>query len=82
MALPIRTWNVVVAVGKPVALVLVGAVAQAAMLPFLGAAACLIRDREARAEVAPRSITDPLLWLAVLSTGAVSVHQVIAAFAS
>ncbi|MEE2938978.1 MAG: Nramp family divalent metal transporter, partial [Planctomycetota bacterium] len=79
-ALPLFTWLVVVAVGKPVALVFVGAIAQAAMLPFLGLAACLLRYRETRRALAPRSITDPLLWLAVLSTGAICAVQVLKAF--
>ena len=78
--LPLFTWIVVVAVGKPVALVFVGAIAQAAMLPFLGIATCLLRYRETRRELAPRSIVDPFLWLAVLSTGAICAVQVLKAF--
>ncbi len=80
VVLPLFTWLVVVAVGKPVALVFVGAVAQAAMLPFLGLATCMLRYRETRRELAPRSIIDPILWLAVVSTGAICGYQVLAAF--
>ncbi|MEC8493883.1 MAG: hypothetical protein VXZ39_03100, partial [Planctomycetota bacterium] len=79
-ALPLFTWVVVVAIGKPVALVFVGAIAQAAMLPFLGIATCLLRYRETRRELAPRSVIDPFLWLAVLSTGAICAVQVLKAF--
>ncbi|MEM8713040.1 MAG: Nramp family divalent metal transporter, partial [Planctomycetota bacterium] len=80
VVLPIFTWLVVVVVGKPVALVFIGAVAQAAMLPFLGLATCLLRYRETRSELAPRSLIDPFLWLAVLSTGAMCLHQLLALF--
>ena len=79
VGLPLFTWFVAVAIEKPVALVFVGAVAQAAMLPFLGLATCLLRYRETRRELAPRSAIDPFLWLAVLSTGALCVYQVLAA---
>lgn len=80
IVLPLFAWAVVITVGKPVALVFVGAIAQAAMLPFIGCAACWLRYRKTKRELAPRSITDPLLWLAVLSTGVISVHQLLAAF--
>jgi len=80
VVLPLFTWLVVIAVGKPVALVFVGAVAQAAMLPFLGLATCMLRYRETRRELAPRSIADPFLWLAVVSTGVICGYQVLAAF--
>lgn len=80
VVLPLFTWVVVVAVGKPVALVLVGGVAQAAMLPFLGLATCLLRYRETRRELAPRSGIDLFLWIAVLSTGAIGVVQLLETF--
>lgn len=80
VALPLFTWLVAVAIEKPVALVFVGAVAQAALLPFLGLATCMLRYRETRRDLAPRSMIDPLLWLAVLSTGVICVHQVLKAF--
>ncbi|MEM1451292.1 MAG: transmembrane Mn(2+) transporter, partial [Planctomycetota bacterium] len=80
VGLPLAAWFVAVAIGKPVALVFVGAIAQAAMLPFLGLATCLLRYRETRRELAPRSIIDPFLWLAVLSTGAICAYQILAQF--
>ncbi|MEM9378725.1 MAG: Nramp family divalent metal transporter [Planctomycetota bacterium] len=80
VGLPLAAWFVAVAIGKPVALVFVGAVAQAAMLPFLGLAACLLRYRETRRELAPRSIVDPFLWLAVLSTGVICAYQLLKQF--
>lgn len=80
VALPLFTWLVAIAIEKPVALVFVGAVAQAALLPFLGLATCMLRYRETAPELAPRSLIDPFLWLAVLSTGVICVHQVLSAF--
>ncbi|MEM6673157.1 MAG: Nramp family divalent metal transporter [Planctomycetota bacterium] len=80
VALPLFAWAVAVTVEKPVALVLIGAVAQAAMLPFLALATCLLRYRWTRSDLAPRSIIDPFLWLAVLSTGGICVYQMLAAF--
>lgn len=80
VALPVFTWLVVLAVGRPVGLVLVGAIAQAAMLPFLALAICMLRYRETRPEIAPRSVIDPFLWLAVLSTGGISAYQLMTVF--
>lgn len=74
--LPLFTWVVVVVVGKPVALVFVGAIAQAAMLPFLALAVCLLRYRATRRELAQPSAMDLFLWVAVLSTGGICVFQV------
>ena len=73
--LPVFTWVVVVTVGKPVGLVFVGAVAQAAMLPFLALAVCVLRYRATNPQLVQRSMTDVFLWLAVLTTGAVCVQQ-------
>lgn len=75
VALPLFTWLVVVLVGKPVALVFVGAVAQAAMLPFIAIAVCVLRYRKTQPQLAPRSLIDPFLWLAVLATGGICVFQ-------
>lgn len=80
VGLPIFTWIVVLVVGKPIFLVFVGAVAQAAMLPFLGVAVLMLRYRVTRRELAPRSWIDPCLWLAVVSTGGICVFQLIKAF--
>lgn len=80
VVLPVFTWLVVIVVGRPVALVFVGAVAQAAMLPFLALAACFLRYRATRRELAPRSVLDLFLWLAALSTGLICVYQLLAAF--
>lgn len=81
IALPLLCWFIVLAVGKPVGLVIVGGVAQAAMLPFLAIAVCYLRYRKTRPELAPRSMIDPFLWLAVLSTGGICFHQLIQALA-
>ncbi len=79
VALPLFTWLVVLLIGKPVGLVFVGAIAQAAMLPFLALAVCMLRYRATRPELAPRSPIDLFLWIAALSTGGICVFQVLSA---
>jgi hypothetical protein len=51
---------------SPVAMVVAGGIAQAAMLPALAAAALVLRHRHLRAEVAPSAATTAWLWLAAL----------------
>ena len=80
VALPVFAWAAVVAVGKPVALVFTGAVAQAAMLPFLAVTVCVLRYRETHPGLAQRSLMDVFLWIAVLTTGAICVQQLMTTF--
>ncbi|MCR9245423.1 MAG: Nramp family divalent metal transporter [bacterium] len=80
VGLPLFAWLVVITVGRPVALVFVGAVAQAAMLPFIALAVLMLRYRETRRELAPRSLIDPFLWIAALSTALICVYQFMTAF--
>jgi hypothetical protein len=49
---------------SPVAMVVAGGIAQAAMLPALAVAALVLRYRHLRPEVAPSTATTALLWVA------------------
>lgn len=62
-------------VGRPVVLVLIGGVAQAALLPFLGVAFLYLRYRKTPRELAPPSLMDVILWIAVLVMVAIGGYQ-------
>src|SRR6185503_12016988 len=51
---------------SPVAMVVAGGIAQAAMLPEIAAGALVLRHRHLRAEVAPSAWTTGLLWVAAV----------------
>jgi hypothetical protein len=73
--LPILCWAMAAFIGKPLALVLIGGIAQAALLPFLAFAVIYLRYRRTPRELAPFSAIDPFLWLALVSTLLIGVHQ-------
>ena len=62
-------------VGKPVLLVLIGAVAQALMLPFLALAALHFRHRETHPMLRPGVAWTSFLWLAFASMLALGAYQ-------
>jgi len=72
--LPAGCWVAASVSAKPVTLVFVGALAQAALLPFLGLAALLFRSSR-KAEPRPGRIEGAMLWLAFLALAAVGLHQ-------
>jgi len=74
--LPMFCWAVATFVDKPVMLILIGGIAQAAILPFLAFATLYLRYRRTSREIAPFSIIDPVLWLALISTFAIGVFQI------
>lgn len=62
---------------KPVTLVLVGAVSQGLMLPFLAGAALYFRHRRIDAELRPGALWTLCLWIAALSMIGIGVFQVV-----
>jgi manganese transport protein len=62
-------------VGAPVALVMVGALAQALMLPFLGLAALYMRYRLIAPSLRPGFLWTLFLWVAFLAMSAVGLYQ-------
>ncbi len=77
IGLPIFACSVALLFDEPVTLVFVGGIAQAAILPFLALAVCLLRYRATRRELAQRSWVDPALWIAVISTGSIGVYKLL-----
>lgn len=75
--LPLVCLAVFVFVRAPAQLVLAGGVAQALMLPVLGAAALWARHRSTPAEVAPSRTWDVLLWLSCLAFVIVAVWSLV-----
>ena len=80
LVMPLFCWAMVAFVGKPVRLIMVGAVAQAAILPFLGLAIAYLRYRHTARELVTRSVTDLFLFVAILSTGAICFYQLYRVF--
>ena len=74
-------WMIVTVVGKPVMLIMVGGVAQAALLPFLAIGIAWLRYRRTQAELVRRSVGDLFLWLAIASTSVIGAHQFYKLFA-
>ena len=62
-------------VGAPVHLVMVGALAQALMLPFLAFAALYMRNRLTAGSIRPGHAWTLLLWVAFTSMTAVGLYQ-------
>lgn len=72
---PLFCWLVAKYFPNPVFLILLGAVAQASLLPFLAFAAVYLRYRRTDPALAPRSIRDVFLWIAFVSMLAVGAYQ-------
>lgn len=62
---------------KPVTLVLVGAVSQGIMLPFLAGAALYFRHRRIDATLRPGLFWTVCLWIAALSMAAIGLYQAV-----
>lgn len=62
---------------KPVTLVLVGAVSQGIMLPFLAGAALYFRHRRIDATLRPGVFWTVCLWIAALSMAAIGLYQAV-----
>ncbi|MEE2886966.1 MAG: Nramp family divalent metal transporter [Planctomycetota bacterium] len=75
IVLPAFCWAMVVVVGKPVWLIMVGGVAQAAFLPFLAAGIAFLRYRKTDPALVQRSAGELCLWLAIVATALVGMHQ-------
>jgi len=78
VALPTGALAVFLVWGAPVALVLVGAVAQGIMLPFLASAALWFRSQEPDPALRSGPVWNVLLWIAALSMSAVGIYEAVA----
>lgn len=77
VVLPLFCWAITtfVFVGKPVGLIMVGGVAQAAFLPFLAVGIAYLRYRKTHPELVQRSIAEIFLWVAIVATAVIGSHQ-------
>jgi hypothetical protein len=75
VAIPVFLVIVYMVVGAPVHLVMVGALAQALMLPFLALAALYLRYRLTAESLRPGFAWTVLLWVAFVSMAAVGLYQ-------
>jgi manganese transport protein len=75
VGIPVFLVIVYLAVGAPVLLVMVGALAQALMLPFLGLAAVYMRYRLTAKSLRPGLVSTLMLWVAFASMAAVGLYQ-------
>jgi Mn2+/Fe2+ NRAMP family transporter len=75
--LPVASTVVFLVFGAPVSLVLVGALAQGLMLPFLGLAALHFRFRENEPELRPGRLSTLALALAAAAMGATGLYSVV-----
>jgi Mn2+/Fe2+ NRAMP family transporter len=77
VVLPIAFAGVYLSLGDPVALVFVGALAQGAMLPFLGLAALYFCYRRTDRVLAPGRIWMICLWVAVVSMSVAGGYKIV-----
>lgn len=77
VGLPVLYFIFYITVGSPVSLVLVGAIAQALMLPFLCFGALYFLYRQTDAELRPGVFWTVLLWISALLMTAVGVYQLL-----
>jgi len=75
IAIPLGTALVYLGIGEPVRLVMIGALGQALMLPFLGLAALHFRHRTTAPGLRPGAGWTLLLWVAVLGIATVGAYQ-------
>jgi Mn2+/Fe2+ NRAMP family transporter len=75
VGIPVFLVIVYLVVGAPVYLVMVGALAQALMLPFLAFAAVYLRYRLTAESLRPGFVWTLLLWVAFASMAAVGLYQ-------
>jgi hypothetical protein len=60
----------------PVQMVVAGGIAQALMLPLIGAAAVYLRHRQLPHDVAPSAVTTALLWISTAVMAAFALYYV------
>jgi manganese transport protein len=77
VALPVAFTTVFLAVGEPVTLVFVGALAQGLMLPFLAFAALYFRYKRTDPALRPGAAWTFCLWVATIAMSAVGVYQLV-----
>jgi manganese transport protein len=81
VVLALFCWGMVTFVGKPVWLIMVGGIAQAAFLPFLAVGIAFLRYRRTNPALVQRSLAEVFLWLAITACGLVGAHQLYRLFA-
>jgi len=81
VVLALFCWAMVTFVGKPVWLIMVGGVAQAAFLPFLAVGIAFLRYRRTNPALVQRSWAEVFLWFAITACGLVGAHQLYRLFA-
>jgi Mn2+/Fe2+ NRAMP family transporter len=77
VALPVAFTSVFLVFGAPVTLVLVGAIAQGLMLPFLALAALYFHLQKTHPALRPGLVWTAFLSLSALAMAAVGVYQVV-----
>jgi Mn2+/Fe2+ NRAMP family transporter len=77
VGLPIASAIVYSAFQQPVLLVLIGALGQGLMLPFLGATAVYFHHRRTRDAIASGAVWTLVLWLAALAMAVVGGYQIV-----
>jgi Mn2+/Fe2+ NRAMP family transporter len=77
VALPVASATVYFLFPQPVGLVLIGAVGQALMLPFLGAAALYFHHRRLRGVIGSSGVWTLCLWLAALAMTLAGGYQLV-----
>ena len=63
---------------SPVKMVLAGGLAQAALLPLIGAAAIYLRHRHVPKDIQPTIFTTVMLWIATIVMGGFAAYYVVA----
>ena len=77
VALPIASATIYVLFPQPVILVLIGALGQGVMLPFLGGVAVYFHHRRLKRVLGSSPLWTTCLWLAALAMAAVGAYQII-----
>jgi hypothetical protein len=75
LLLPVVYFAVFMTVGAPVSLVLVGALAQALMLPLLAGTTVYLLYRRSEPVLRPRFAWTGCLWISAFLTGAIGLYQ-------
>jgi Mn2+/Fe2+ NRAMP family transporter len=76
VGLPIASAAIYVAFPQPVVLVLIGALGQGLMLPFLGGVAVYYHHHTLRPVLGPSPIRTACLWVAAVAMGIVGAYQI------
>lgn len=76
-ALPLLSLAIFLQWGSPVSLVIIGALGQGLMLPFLGIAAVYFRRRQTDPAIRSRPASGLFLWIAAACMAAVGIYQIV-----